>query len=79
MHTLHVRNVPDDLYSSLRENARERKSSISKETIRLLSHAVRIDRARVVQLLDEIDAGRPVARRGTPSAARLIREERDRR
>jgi hypothetical protein len=79
MHTLHVRNVPDDLYSSLRENARERKSSISKETIRLLAHAVRIDRAGVVQLLDEIDAGRPVARRGTPSAARLIREERDRR
>ena len=79
MHTLHVRNVPDDLYSSLRETAQERKSSIAKETIRLLSHAVRIDRAGVVRLLDEIDAGRPVARRGTPSAARLIREERDRR
>jgi plasmid stability protein len=79
MRTLHVRNVSPDLYAALRKRASERKTSITKETVRLLERALRMDRPGVRELLDEIDAHRPVARRGTPSAAALIREDRDRR
>jgi plasmid stability protein len=79
MHTLHVRNVPNELYASLRQRARERKTSISRETIRLLARALRTDRRGVRELLHQIESDRPVARRGTPSAAELIREDRDRR
>ena len=79
MHTLHVRNVPDSVYSLLRDRARERDSSISKETIRLLARALRTDRAGVVELLEEIESDRPVARLRAPSAASLIRQDRDRR
>ncbi|MFQ5665950.1 MAG: hypothetical protein ACE5I7_05905 [Candidatus Binatia bacterium] len=79
MHTLHVRNVPDDLYSSLRHCARERGTSISHEAIRLLSRALQVDRPGVRQLLAEIESSRPRARAGTPAAAALIRADRERR
>ena len=79
MSTLHVRNVPPEIYASLRRRARERKSSISVETIRLLARALRVDRPGVRELLEEIESDRPVARRRTPSAAALIREDRTRR
>jgi plasmid stability protein len=79
MPTLHVRNVPPALYASLRQCAAQRKASIASETIRLLERALRIDKPAVRELLDEINADRPVARRGTPAAAALIREGRTRR
>lgn len=77
MATLHVRNVPDDTYEALRRLAAERNSSIAVEAVRLLQRALRTDRAGVRALLDEIDARRPAARRGSPSAADLIRRDRD--
>jgi plasmid stability protein len=79
MPTLHVRNVPSGLYASIRKRARERKVSISGETIHLLERALQVDKPAVRELLDEIVADRPVARRGVPSAAALIREDRARR
>ncbi|HXQ21842.1 MAG TPA: hypothetical protein VN812_09210 [Candidatus Acidoferrales bacterium] len=79
MRTLHVRNVSPDLYAALRKRASERKTSMTRETVRLLERALRMDRPGVRELLDEIEAHRPVARRGTLSAAALIREDRDRR
>src|SRR5437763_1975398 len=63
MSTLHVRNVPPEIYASLRRRARERKSSISVETIRLLGRALRVDRPGVRELLEEIESERAVARR----------------
>lgn len=79
MPTLHVRNVPPALYASLRERAGQRKASIASETIRLLEQALRLDKPAVRELLEEINADRPVARRGTPAAASLIREGRTQR
>jgi hypothetical protein len=79
MSTLHVRNVPERLYEALRRYARKRNSSISAEVIRLLERALRIDRPGVRELLAEIERNRPAARRTTGSAARLVREDRDRR
>jgi hypothetical protein len=76
MPTLHVRDVPPDVYESLQQRARERRTSIAKETIRLLAQALRVDRPGVRELIEAIERDRPVARRGTPSAAELIREDR---
>jgi plasmid stability protein len=77
MPTLHVRRVPDDTYEALRRLAEDRKSTIGAEAIRLLRRALRTDRAGIRALLDEIEARRPVARRGAPPAAELIRRERN--
>lgn len=78
MSTLHVRNVPDDLYAALRERAEERGTSISSEAIGLLKRALRTDARNLVEVLDEIDEHRPRAGPAGISAAELIREDRDR-
>lgn len=79
MATLHVRNVPDRTYDALRQSAEERRTSISAEAIRLIERALRTDRARVNELLAEIEGTRVTARPGAPSAAELIRRDRDER
>ena len=79
MATLHVRNVPERTYEALRERAEEHRTSISAEAIRLLERALRTDRARVNELLGQIEATRVEASPGTPSAAELIRQDRDER
>jgi len=79
MSTLHVRNVPTSIYRALQKRAKERRSTVSAETIRLLSRALETDRPGVRALLARIEKTRPLARRGAPSAAELIREDRDRR
>lgn len=79
MATLHVRDFPDSTYQALRERASEKRSSISAEAVRLIERALRTDRTRVNQLLDEIEASRVTAAQGAPSAAALIRRDRDER
>ena len=41
MSTLHVRNIPDDLYERVRKLADREKRSLTTEVIDLLDHAVR--------------------------------------
>lgn len=78
MSTLHVRQVPDDVYEALKERARARETSISSETIRLLRCALALDRPGVRELLDEIESDRPnLVGRGAISAAEIIRRDRD--
>jgi plasmid stability protein len=79
MPTLHVRNVPEHTYEALRERAMEHRTSISVEAIRLIERALRTDRSRVNELLTRIESSRVAARKGTPSAAELIRQDRDER
>jgi plasmid stability protein len=79
MATLHVRNVPEHTYEALRERALENRTTISAEAIRLIERALRTDRARVNELLARIETFRVTARKGTPSAAALIRQDRDER
>lgn len=76
MSTLHVRNIPSEVYEALRKRAAERDSSISAETVRLLKRALRTDRLGLRELFDSIEAARPSAKR-VPSVAELIREDRD--
>ncbi len=77
MATLHVRGVPDELYEALHERASERHSSITAETIRLLRRALALERPGQAALLDAIRSEREQVAPGTPSAAELIREDRD--
>lgn len=77
MATLHVRNVPDPTYEALRERAAEHRTSISAEAVRLIERGLRTDRLRIEELLTRIEATRPRARPGAPSAAELIRRDRD--
>ena len=77
MATLHVRNVPERTYEALRERAGERRTSISAEAIRLIERGLRTDRLGVEEVLARVEATRPKARPGAPSAAELIREDRD--
>jgi plasmid stability protein len=79
MATLYVREVPDHTYEALRQRAQERRTSISAEAIRLLERALRTDRAGVSELLATIEKTRVTAAPGTPSAAELIRQDRDER
>lgn len=79
MSTLYVREVPERVYGELRRRARQRGTSISAEAVRLLERGLEVDRPEVRDLLVEIRAARPVAKPGAPSAAELIREDRDRR
>jgi plasmid stability protein len=76
--TLHVRGVPDDVYGALAERARERNSSITTETIRLLRRALTLEKPGQAALLEAIRAKRERVAPGTPEISELIREDRDR-
>jgi plasmid stability protein len=74
--TLHVRNVPDDVYEALRARAKSEGRSINAETIAVLREALR---PSPKDLLEEIRSLR--ARTTLPSGRfapeRIIREDRD--
>jgi plasmid stability protein len=53
--TLHVRNVPEDVYEGLRERARERGSSMNAETIEILRDALRWRRRSWDELMTDLD------------------------
>jgi plasmid stability protein len=78
MATLHVRGVPDDLYRKLAERAKERRSSITSETIRLLRKGLELEGSDRAALIETIIANRVPLRPGAPSAVELIREDRAR-
>ncbi len=79
MPTLHVRNVPEALYEALRRRAEEQGTSIGAEAIAALQRAMRTDLVGVREVLAEYHPHRPTAKPGTPSAADLVREDRDKR
>jgi plasmid stability protein len=76
--TLHIRGVPEDVYRALAERARERETSLTAETIRLLRKALALDRPGQAALIESILQDRRPMPPGAPSAARLIREDRRR-
>ena len=78
MRSLHVRNLPDDLYDALRRAADSEGRSLSSQVVAILTRALAdrlVERALVAEHVEER------ARRVGPwdrSAADLIREDRDR-
>jgi plasmid stability protein len=80
MATLHVRNVPDELYKRLRSLAEEDHRSLSAEVIDLLQEAA-VAGSRRSRTLAALDALHRIALENGPQpeglAAELIREGRD--
>ena len=80
MATLHVRNVPDELYDRLKSMAEEDHRSLSSEIIDLLQEAAAAG-SRRSRTLTALDALHRIAVENGPvpegTAAALIRELRD--
>lgn len=78
MPTLHVRNVPEDLYERIRERARRQNRSISAEVIVLLSRAlteVGEDQAEILSDIRRRRFFRP-ADVAAPDSTTLLRQDR---
>ena len=82
MATLHVRNVPTELYSQIQSLATERNRSLSAEVILLLETALKQEQARKkqVELLSEIRRRRYTysKTKRVPDSVKLLREDRAR-
>jgi len=81
MPLLQVRDVPEDLYERLSRTAEADNRSISQETIVLLRKALNLKEERIVRrkkLFEEIKKNKIFNVDKFPSAADLIREDRDR-
>lgn len=79
MATLHVRNVPDDLYERLRARAKLEGRSLSAEVVQLLGQALIIvprPEKNWKQVIQDLPRWTPPL--GAPTATELIREDRDR-
>jgi plasmid stability protein len=78
MATLHVRNVPDELYQALRARADREGRSISSETIAILRRAV-LSRRDPDDLLEDIRRFRERVKLppDAPTPEQIIREARD--
>lgn len=88
MATLHVENVPDDLYAKLQQLATTQNLSISAQVVSLLESALQTEVQEpqsgtpksVAEILAESRRRRRVnlADFGLPDSTALIREDRDR-
>ena len=80
MSTLHVRNVPKNLYMRLKQRAETQHRSLSAEVVTLLEWAVEeVDRASELSL-ESIRRRRffEPASVGAPDSTTLLREDRER-
>jgi plasmid stability protein len=81
MPTLYVRNVPPELYDRLRQEAASARRSLGAEAIELLRSCLSTrSGVSLDQFLEDADRIRAkyVLPAGSPTAAELIREDRDR-
>jgi plasmid stability protein len=78
MPTLHVRNVPEELYESIRRKARLGRRSLSQEVITLLQRAVQQPERSQAEVLESIRRNRHTPPSGAPDAVTLLREDRER-
>ena len=80
MPTLHVRNVPDELYERLRLRAKDQGRSITAEVVHLLQSALGEDARRQEEILAGVRRRRfyHPATVNAPSSLQLLREDRAR-
>lgn len=80
MPTLHVRNVPEELYQQIRKQAATKNRSLSAEVVVLLQRAVmesECDQSEVLAGIRRRRFFRP-AEAGAPDSLTLLREDRAR-
>jgi len=77
--TLYIRNVPKDVYDALREQAKERGTSISSEALEILEEALRWKRRSWDEVMASIEANAKEIGFGPdwPAPEDVIREDRD--
>lgn len=77
--TLYIRNVPQDVYDALRQQAKERGSSISSEALEILEEALRWKRRSWDEVMASIEANAKEIGFGPdwPAPEDVIREDRD--
>ena len=83
MATLYVENFPDDLYEAIREQAKQRRSSISREVIEALKSRIPtqadLERRRAVyKEIMKFQRKKPLTPGPHPSAEEMVREDRER-
>ncbi len=80
MATLHVKDVPDDIYAALKDRARMEGRSLAEEVRRMLAEALRPRRpmAEVMADIEEIRKRFPAAPGHEDDIVRFIREDRER-
>ncbi|HUT36776.1 MAG TPA: hypothetical protein VNE39_25065 [Planctomycetota bacterium] len=80
MGNLNVRDVPEQMHNELRHLARAERRSLRAEVIELLDGALALkrERARVSQLLDDIRRNRITLPPGSPTTDEMLREDRAR-
>jgi len=80
VNTLHIQNVPDDLYQRIQVMASAKNRSLSAQVITLLSQAIELEERRMKQakVLNSIQRRRFKAPKNAPSSLDLLREDRKR-
>jgi plasmid stability protein len=80
MATLHVRNVPDELYERLKESAEAKRRSLSTQVIVLLNEALAPPKPSQAELLERLRRLRSsvVLPPNVPDSTVLLREDRER-
>lgn len=83
MPILHVRNVPERIYSRLQQRAEAQHRSLSAEVVSLLDEALDAEDIRAAQadVLERMRRHRRTfrpAEAGAPDSVTLLREDRDR-
>ena len=80
MPILHVRNVPEDLYERIKQQAAARNRSISAQVITMLARAVDEPSRSQDEILEGIQRRRffQPARAGAPESTTLLRQDRSR-
>ena len=77
--TLYIRNVPKDVYDALRQQAKERGTSISSEALAILEDALRWKRRSWDEVMASLEANAKEIGFGPdwPAPEDVIREDRD--
>ena len=75
--TLHVRNVPDDVYERLRTRARLFGRSINAEAIEVLREALHVPRPQRRSIVDDLKRLRVALPPGMPTPEQMIKDMRD--
>jgi plasmid stability protein len=80
MPTLHVRNVPEDLYERIRQRAQAESRSITAEVIQLLSRALSESEAGQAEVLERIQRRRffSPGDADAPDSTTMLRQDRAR-
>jgi plasmid stability protein len=80
MATLHVRNVPDQLYEMLKAHAQAEGRSLSAEVLMILERSLKRLNHSQRDLLESLQRRQRFspAKAGAPSSLELLREDRER-